>query len=162
MCITPRCAARGPLFAAAALGRGGTLADTALCTLGTSSWAAGAATCGRDKKKKLGTFSGSLSLGLGGGVSLFWRPLMYSCHSLLAASPFSAMPSRVFMQPWLALERQGESGELPGVLQDSLSPSLQTLMAHSSAVDDRIRSTQKKSQCWFPPQHPFVLSPRAY
>lgn len=124
MCIHPRCAARGSLFAAAALGRGRTLADTALCTLGTSSWAARAAACGRDKNKIKDILRKSQAGVWWGGVSLFWRPLMYSCHSLLAASPFLAVSSRVFMQPWLALERQGESVEHPRVHQDSIRPSL--------------------------------------
>lgn len=80
MCIAPRCAARGPLFAAAALGGGGPLADAALCTLGTSSWAAGAAACGRDKKKIEDILAKSQA-GAWGGVLLFWRPPMYSCCS---------------------------------------------------------------------------------
>lgn len=76
------------------------------------------------QKKILRTFLGALRLGLVGWVSLFWRPPMYLCGSLLAAAPSLAVSSRMFVQLGLALERQGESVELPGVHQDSPSPSL--------------------------------------
>lgn len=114
-----------------------------------------------NKQKKLRTFLGSLRLGLWGSLTVLETSHVFM-SSLSAASPFLAVSSRVFMQPWLALERQGECGTPRGSPGFPQSPSLQTLMAHSSAVRDSIRSTQKKSQCWFPPQHPLVLSLKGY
>lgn len=156
MCITPRCPARDPLFAAAALGRGRPLADTALCTLGTSSWAAGAAACGRDKKKK--NQGHSLKVSGWGSGSL---TVLETSH-VFVLFPFSSIPilDSVFQGGCAARAGTGQAGGECGTPRGSpdipQSLSLQTLNAHGSAVDDSIRSTQKKSQCRFPPPAPGI------
>lgn len=78
--------------------------------------------------------------------------------------PFSSSPifGSVFQDVCAAGAGTGEAGGECGTPGGSpgfpQSLSLQTLVAHGSAGGDSIGSTQKKTQCQFPPQHPLVLS----
>lgn len=114
-------------------------------------------------KIKLRTFSGSLRLEFGGGG----LTVLETSHVFMSF-PFSSIPilGSIFQGVYAAMAGTGEAGGECGTPKGSpgfhQALSLQTLLAHSSAVGDSIRGTQKKSQCWFPPQHPLVLSLRAY
>lgn len=130
MCITPRCPARDPLFAAAALGRGRPLADTALCTLGTSSWAAGAAACGRDKKKKNQGHSPKVS-GWGSGS----LTVLETSH-VFVLFPFSSIPilDSVFQGGCAARAGTGQAGGECGTPRGSPSPSLCKPSMHTALL----------------------------
>lgn len=78
--------------------------------------------------------------------------------------PFSSIPAlgSVFQGVCAGRAGTGEAGGECGTPRGSSGSPFEILMAHSSAVGDSTKSTQKKSQCQFPPQHPLVLSLRCY
>lgn len=150
------CSRGGSLFAAAALGRGGALADAALRALGTSRRAAGAAACGGGEKNKSGTFPGGVSgWGLGGLPGGGW---FGDLPPTPVSSPFSSIPIPCGVSQGVFAPRAGTGEAAGGCGTPRGSPSRPPSPALGKPSrtrlcpgGDAIRSSRKKSRCPFPP-----------